>query len=136
MQSGVDHYDVYRDGVKVNAAPIADAGAGPYTWSDVAGQSTQPPTLGQNTTPTPCVAVDAAGNVSAASGAHLIVLDPTAVSAPTSAAALATPTSQRPQVSWVAPVAPPFTVDHYDVYRNGGGSPVGVVAAPATTFTD
>ena len=42
-----------------------------------------------------------------------------ALSAPTSLTALATPTNQRPQLSWVAPVDPGFLLDHYQVYRNG-----------------
>jgi len=50
--------------------------------------------------------------------------------------AVATPTNQAPQVSWGAPPGALFTVDHYNVYRDGGGAPVGVVNAPATTFTD
>jgi hypothetical protein len=137
VQSGVDHYDVYRDGVKVNAAPIPDAGAGPYTWSDVAGQSLNVPSGTPPHTYSYTVrAIDGAGNQSVLSAPHLIVLDATQGSAPTSVAALASPTSQVPQVSWAAPASAPFAVDHYNVYRNGGVSPVAVVVAPATTFTD
>jgi fibronectin type 3 domain-containing protein len=135
VASGVDHYDVYRDGLQVNAAPIVHAGAGPYTWSDVAGTSTNPAS-GTSTYFYRVLAVDKAGNASLQSGAKLIVLDPTASSAPGSVAAAATPTSQRPELSWAAPPAAPFTVDHYNVYRNSGGSPVGVVVAPGTTFLD
>ena len=67
--------------------------------------------------------------------AHTIVLDPGAVSAPTSVTAAATPTNQAPQVSWGAPTGALFIVHHYNVYRDGAGTPVGVVIG-ATTFTD
>jgi hypothetical protein len=135
VASGVDHYDVYRDGVQVNAAPIVDAGAGSYTWSDVAGSSTNPAS-GTHTYSYQVLAVDKAGNVSAYSGPKLLVLDTTASSAPGSVAAAASPTGQRPQVSWSAPPAAPFAVDHYNVYRNGGVTPVGVVSGGLTAFTD
>src|SRR4029079_5987357 len=41
LASGIHHYDVYRDGSKVNVAAIP--AGGPYAWSDVAGESTRPP---------------------------------------------------------------------------------------------
>ncbi|MDP9255083.1 MAG: Ig-like domain-containing protein [Actinomycetota bacterium] len=140
VQSGLDHYDVYRDGVKVNAAPIPVGIGGPYTWSDVAGQSLSLPSGNPPHAYSYRVkAVDAAGNSSVASAFHVIVLDSVAGTAPTSVTALASPTSQVPQVSWGPPANFPVGlvgVDHYNVYRNSGGSPVGVVQAPATTFTD
>ena len=137
VQSGIDHYDVYRDNVKVNAAGIQTAGGGPFTWTDAAPQSLNPP----SGTPAHAYsytvkAVDGAGNSSAASAPHVIVLDAVAGSAPTSVTALASPTSQVPQVSWGVPVNAPFAIDHYNVYRNSSLTPVGVVNAPATTFTD
>ena len=100
LASGVDHYDVYRDGSKVNVSAIP--AGGPYAWSDVAGQSSTPAS-GAHAYLYTVVAVDAAGNPSAQSPSHTIVLDPGAVSAPTSVTAVATPTSQAPQVSWGAP---------------------------------
>jgi hypothetical protein len=133
VQSGVDHYDVYRGGVKVNVAAILHTGAALYSWSDVAGQSTAPASGTQSYSYT-VKAVDVAGNVSVASPPQVIVLDPTAVSAPTGVAPLATPTSQRPQLTWLAPAAPPFTVEHYDVYRDG--VLVLHTAGAVTTFTD
>jgi fibronectin type 3 domain-containing protein len=135
VASGVDHYDVYRDGAQVNSAPIAHTGAGPYTWSDAAGSSTSPAS-GIASFSYRVLAVDKSGNASVQSGAKVVVLDPTASSAPGSVTPLATPTTQRPQVSWSAPPAAPFLVDHYNVFRNGGTTPVGIVAAPATTFLD
>ena len=132
LASGVDHYDVYRDGSKVNVSAIP--AGGPYAWSDVAGQSSTPAS-GAHAYLYTVVAVDAAGNPSAQSPSHTIVLDPGAVSAPTSVTAVATPTSQAPQVSWGAPTGALFTVHHYNVYRDGAGTPVGVVIG-ATTFTD
>ena len=115
--SGIDHYDVYRDGSKVNTTAIP--AAGPYSWSDTAGSSNSPAVTSGTYTYT-VVAVDIAGNASAGSPGLSIVLDPQSVSAPTSVSATATPTNQRPQVSWAAPSATPgFTLDHYRVLRNG-----------------
>jgi hypothetical protein len=61
-------------------------------------------------------------------------MDATAASAPTSLSALASPTTQRPQVSWGPPSwsTPAFTIEHYKVYRNG----VFVGDVVGTSFTD
>ena len=136
VSSGVDHYDVFRDAVKVNAAPIPDTGAGSYTYTDAGAASLNPPSGPANTYVYTVKAVDAAGNVSAASPSISVFLDPAAVSAPTGVTALASPTSQLPQISWTAPATPGFTIHHYNVYRAGVTTPVGVVNAPATTFTE
>ena len=130
--SGIDHYDVFRAGIPtpINASPIP--AAGPYTWSDVTGSSNSPAVTAGTYTYT-VVAVDLAGNASAGSPGLSIVLDPQSVSAPTSVSATATPTNQRPQVSWAAPSATPgFTLDHYRVLRNG----VFLQNVTATIFTD
>ena len=135
VQSGVNHYDVYRDGVKVNAAPIAVGTGGPYNWSDAAGQSLNLPSgTPPHTYSYTVKAVDGSGNVSVASAPHLIVVDAVDASAPTSMTALASPTSQRPQVSWGPPswITPAFAIDHYKVYRNG----IFVTDVSGTTFTD
>src|SRR4029077_12782757 len=128
--SGIDHYDVYRDGSKVNSTAIP--AAGPYSWSDTASSSNSPAVTSGTYTYT-VVAVDNAGNASAASPGLSIVLDPQSLSAPTSVSATATPTNQRPQVSWVAPSATPgFTLDHYRVLRNG----VFLQSVSGPSFTD
>jgi fibronectin type 3 domain-containing protein len=129
--SGIDHYDVYRNSglTPVNAAPIP--AGGPYTWSD-AGTASNSPAVAQGTYIYRVVAVDVAGNPSGFSSGLSILLDPLSQSAPTSVTALATPTNQRPQVSWVAPVMPGFTLAHYRVYRNGAY----LQNDPTTTFTD
>ena len=129
--SGIDHYDVYRNSglTPINAAPIP--AGGPYTWSDAGAASTSP-ALTQGTYTYRVVAVDVAGNQSGFSSGLSILLDPLSQSAPTSVTALATPTNQRPQVSWVAPGTPGFTVAHYRVYRNG----VYLQNEPTTSFTD
>jgi hypothetical protein len=132
VASLVQRYDVYRNGTKVNAVPILDTGALSYTWSDTGAASLLPPT-GPASWSYTVRAVDFAGNVSTASPPLSIFLDPSAASAPTSIAALATPTTQRPEISWVAPAAPGFTVHHYKVYRAGGW--VQDVSG-STTFTD
>jgi fibronectin type 3 domain-containing protein len=121
--SGINHYDVFRDSnpTPINGSPIP--AGGPYTAIDsgVSAASTYVYTV---------VAVDNAGNKSNPSPGLSISLDP-ALSAPTSVTALATPTNQHPQFSWVAPAA--FTVHHYEVYR--GGAYVQDVTG-STTFTD
>src|SRR4029077_4161951 len=130
--SGIDHYDVYRAGFTgpINSSPIPTAG--PYTWSDTAGSSNSPAVTSGTYTYT-VVAVDVAGNASAHSPGLSIVLDPQSLSAPTSVSATATPTNQRPQVSWVAPSATPgFTLDHYRVLRNG----VFLQSVSGPSFTD
>ena len=129
VASGVAHYDVYRntDLTPINVDPIP--AGGPYTWSDVAGQSVSPAT-GTQTYSYSVLAVDAAGNPSAKSPALAIFLDTTAASAATSLTAQATPTNQRPHFSWVAPTAPGFT--HYRVYRDG----VQIDDVAATAYTD
>ena len=132
VASLVNHYDIHRNGTKVNAAPIPHTGAQSYTWSDAGAASLTPPT-GPASWSYTVRAVDFAGNISTASPPLAIFLDPSAASAPSSMAALATPTTQRPEISWVAPAAPGFTVHHYKVYR--GGSWVQDVSG-STTFTD
>ena len=72
VASGVDHYDVYRDGSKVNVSAIP--AGGPYAWSDVAGQSTSPAS-GSHSYAYTVVATDAAGNPSAPSAARTILMD-------------------------------------------------------------
>ena len=62
VSSGVDHYDVYRDGSKVNQTAIP--AAGPLTWTDNASQSSSP-VSGSGSYAYTVVAVDAAGNPSA-----------------------------------------------------------------------
>jgi fibronectin type 3 domain-containing protein len=122
--SGVDHYDVYRNGSPTPTGPPVP-GTGPFTWSDTATVASGPYSY-------TVVAVDAVGNPSAHSAAGTIVVD-TTLSAPTSVTALATPTTQRPQFSWVAPAAPKFLVDHYKIYRDT----VFLADVPSgTVFTD
>jgi fibronectin type 3 domain-containing protein len=133
--TGVDHYDVYRTDpghltpLKVNAAPINGLVAGPYSFTDASATT-------QNTYTYTVVAVDGVGNQSNASPGLAVFVDPAAVSSPTGVTALANPTSQLPQVSWTAPASPGFTIARYNVYRDTGPSPVGIINAPTTTFTD
>ena len=64
MASGVDHYDVYRDGCE--GQRLGDpAEVGPYGWSDVAGQSTSPAS-GSHSYSYTVIATDVAGNASSA----------------------------------------------------------------------
>ena len=129
--SGVDYYDVLRGGTRVNIAHIDETGDGSYTWTDDAASSSNPAS-GTATYVYTVIAVDNVGNVSVASGTRSIFLDSSAASAPIGLAALATPTAQRPQISWAAPTSPGFAIDHYNVYRGGAF----LQSVGATTFTD
>ena len=118
--SGVDHYDVLRDNLKVNASAIT--GAGPFTWTDNAVQSLDPASGSHGYSYT-VVAVDAAGNQSAASGALQIVMDSTAPTTPVAPTG-ASPVGSAPSISFTATIDPlaggvSSGVDHYDVYRDG-----------------
>ena len=103
--SGIAHYDVYRDGTPVGPQVPVGSG-GPYTWSDtgLSAAGSYDYTV---------VAVDAAGNESSTvGGTHQIYpRSERPVHRRQSVTAFANPTSQRPQISWGAPVF--FAVDHY-----------------------
>jgi hypothetical protein len=111
--SGVDHYDIYRNGSVVHTIPVIDPLISSYNWVDDTAAATTPPSTYSYTVK----AIDKAGHVSAASGALAILLDATGATAPTAVTAAATPTSQHPQITWGAPSG--YTVDHYKVFRNG-----------------
>ena len=95
VASGVDHYDVYRDGSKVNVSAIP--AGGPYGWSDVAGQSTSPASGSHNYSYT-VIATDVAGNPSSASAARVILMD-TAVPATPGAPTGLSPVSAAPTIT-------------------------------------
>jgi hypothetical protein len=120
VTTGIDHYDVYRGGVKVNFAAIT--GGGPYTWSDVSGQSLNP-VSGSGSYSYTVFAVDNVGNSSLASTARVIVLDADAPNAP-AAPTGASPVNAAPSIGFVASIDPTVGgvssgVTRYDVYRNG-----------------
>ncbi len=129
VASGIDHYDVYRDGAQVNVSAIPSGG--PYAWSDVAGQSTSPASGSHNYVYT-VVAFDKSGNQSAQSAGLSILMDtaaPTTPAAPTGA----TPVNVAPTITVTTTTDPGGAVasgvNHYDVYRDG--SKVNVSAIPA-----
>ena len=76
MSSGINHYDVYRDNVKVNMTPLV--GGGPFTWTDNASQSLNPPS-GSKLYSYAVLAVDGVGNQTFSAN-RVIMLD---VDAPT-----------------------------------------------------
>ena len=122
--SGVNHYDVYRSPGLSPIGTASPAPGGKFTFSD-AGAAVGPNIY-------TVVAVDNAGNASATPSSPVtIYVDPDGRSAPRSVAALATPTNQLPQFSWVAPLQ--FAVDHYTVTRVGGSA---TVVPTGTTFID
>ena len=75
-------------------------------------------------------AFDATGH-SVDSNSASVLVDSKAQSAPQTLAA-ATPTASSPALSWQAP--PVFTVDHYDVYRDG--LLLASTTGPVTTYVD
>ena len=120
--SGIDHYDIYRDGVQVNVAPIP--AGGPLTWTDDATNSLNPASaLGSDSYSYTVVAVDGAGNPSVPSGARTINVDadgPNTPLAPTGS----TPVASVPTITFSAVTDPTVGgvssgVNHYDVYRGG-----------------
>jgi hypothetical protein len=124
---GIDHYEVRRGATANPAGPVigtvASTGAGTYSYPDANAPD-------QQTSYYTVRAFDATGHfVDSASAAVLV--DSRAQSAPQTLAA-PTPTASAPALNWKAP--PVFTVDHYDVYRDGLllASTVG----PATTYVD
>ena len=104
--SGVDHYDVLRGGTKINSSPLTT-----LTYTD-----TSPIAASQTYA---VRAVDAAGNMSVASSAKVIVYDPNPPSAPSLSAPVAT--AVDPALSWTASTDPAggSSLAGYRVYRDG-----------------
>ncbi len=124
--SGTDHYEVWRGATLVGT--VLDTALSSYTFSDSALTVPPTPTSYSYTVK----AVDKAGNTSPASAALSVLVDGSGATTPASVAAGATPTTQRPQLSWTAPPSPGFTVDHYKIYRAGAF----LQDVIGTTFTD
>ena len=113
-------YDVWRNGTKLTATPISVR-----SYVDTSG------TLAQGSSSYTVTATDSTGT-SAASAATAVVYDTVAPPVPTTLAA-ATPTNQKPALSWVSggnDATSGFV--NYQVFRGATlvGSPTG------TTFTD
>jgi hypothetical protein len=132
VSSGVDHYDVYREGSKVNKTAIP--AAGPLTWTDNASQSSNP-VSGSGSYSYTVVAVDVAGNASDPSPGRTIALDADAPNLP-AAPTGTSPVGSAPSIT-VTPTIDPTVggvstgVDHYDVYRNGSPTKINVSPIPA-----
>jgi hypothetical protein len=124
---GIDHYEVRRSGSAGSAGPVigtvANTGAGTFSYPDAAAPD-------QQTSFYTVRALDATGHFVDSNSASVLV-DSKAQSAPQTLAA-ATPTASAPALSWQAP--PVFTVDHYDIYRDG--LLLGSTTGPATTYLD
>jgi len=126
--SGIQRYEIQRDGVKV-----ADAPGNATSFVDS--------TASASTTYTYAVrAVDGANNTSAFSNPATVTTsvatDATPPTAPVGVAANAS-TSQSIVITWLASTdAGGSGLAGYRVFRNGGTSPVGTVAAGVLTFTD
>ena len=114
--SGVDHYDVFRDGRRADRTSLRVAPATSFTWTDSGAgrdlRGRRRPTSTRWWRSTRRATSSRPRPDSRSSSTR------PAPSAPTSVIALATPTNQRPQFSWVAPDRR-LPVDHYKVYRNG-----------------
>lgn len=87
--SGLSHYNVYRNGVRVNAAPI------------VATSFTDGTTPGDGAFQYTVKAVDLAGNESGASAQRTVLLDRAVPTSPAPVVATS-PTRSSPQLSWPA----------------------------------
>src|SRR6185295_19134428 len=126
--SGIQRYEIQRDGVK-----ISDAGGNATSFIDS--------TVSAGNTYTYAVrAIDGANNASAfsntASATTPAATDTTPPTAPTGVAANAT-TSQSIVVTWVASTdAGGSGLAGYRIFRGGGANPVATVAAGVLTFTD
>jgi large repetitive protein len=116
--SGIDHYDVYRGGTKINSSPVTG-----LTYTDTSPINGSQSYLVR--------AVDGAGNQSAASTAKLIVYDPVAPSAPALSAPAAT--AVDPALTWTASTdTGGSSLGGYHVYRDGT-----LIATTSTTsYTD
>ena len=127
--TGVEHYDVYRTDpghltpVKVNPTPIDGLVARAVQLHRRLGDHSDTYTYTVGPSTSSAIRLTPSGGLA-------VFVDPAAVSSPTGVTALANPTSQLPQVSWTAPASPGFTIAHYNVYRDTGPSPVGVINVP------
>ncbi|MDX6402109.1 MAG: hypothetical protein QOF27_2715, partial [Gaiellaceae bacterium] len=117
--SGVDHYDVLRGGTKINSSPLTT-----LTYTD-----SSPVAASQTYA---VRAVDAAGNMSVASSAKVIVYDPNPPSAPSLSAPVAT--AVDPALSWTASTDPAggSSLAGYRVYRDG----TLIATTSSITYTD
>ena len=124
---GIDHYEVRRSASAGPAGPVigtvANTGAGTFSYPDGAAPD-------QQTSYYTVRAFDATGH-SVDSNTASVLVDSRAQSAPQTLAA-ATPTASSPALSWQAP--PVFTVDHYDIYRDG--LLLASTTGPVTTYVD
>ncbi|MEO9175837.1 MAG: hypothetical protein ABI317_10035, partial [Gaiellales bacterium] len=116
--SGLDHYDVYRGGLKINTSPVTG-----LTFTDTSPINGSQSYLVR--------AVDAAGNQSTPSTAKLIVYDPIAPGAPSLSAPAAT--AVDPALTWTASTdTGGSSLGGYRVYRDGT-----LIATTSTTsYTD
>jgi hypothetical protein len=126
--SGIDHYEVRRSGTQGTAGPvvgpaIASNGGAAYSYADTTAPD-------QATSYYTVRAFDRTGHF-VDSAQDAVFVDSKAQSAAQGLGA-ATPTASSPVLNWSAP--PVFTVDHYDVYRDG--LLVGSTTGPAATYTD
>ena len=124
---GIDHYEIRRSTSSGGAGSVVgtrvNTGAATYSYADAAAPD-------QQTSYYTVRAFDATGHFADSNSASVLV-DSRAQSAPRTLAA-ATPTASAPALSWLAP--PVFTVDHYDVYRDG--LLLASTTGPATTYVD
>jgi hypothetical protein len=119
---GISRYDVLRGGVVIGTVPTV-AGATNFSFNDKNAPD--------KATSNYVVRAYDGANHFADSDAVSVLVDSSAVSAARSVSAV-TPTSAAPVLNWLAPSA--FTVNHYDIYRDG--LPIGSTVGAGLTFTD
>ena len=122
---GVTGYRIFRNG---GATPIATVGASPTTYSNTG--------LSAGTTYSYTVkAVDAAGNLSAASStATATTLDTTPPLPPTTVTATAVSDSQI-NIAWSG-ASDNVGVTGYRIFRNGGTTPIATVGPSPTSYSN
>ncbi len=118
--SGAATYRVLRDGTVVDTVATT-------SW-------VEPGSLADGSYAYALVAVDAAGNASAASTTTAVQLDTVPPSAPSGLAATS-PTASAPALSWTASTSSSGAISQYRVYRNGAPIAIRNVASYTDTAT-
>jgi fibronectin type 3 domain-containing protein len=122
--AGLDHYEVFRGPTAGTGVDLGAATTTSFVDAALTAEGTYPYSI---------VAIDKAGNVSGPTAVKTVQYDVTAPTAPTSLAAGATPTGQKPTFAYGAGADVAGSgVATYRLYRNG----TSVLSSPSLTITD
>ena len=125
---GIAAYDVYRNG---GGSPIATVAGNVTAYSDT--------TVSPNTAYSYVVkARDPSNNTSDPSNTADVTTPSSDGEAPTAPGNLMAnaPSATRVDLTWTASTDNSGVIDKYDIYRNGGGSPIATVNGNLTSFSD